>query len=68
MSDEFLSEKEVAERIGLSLASLQRRRAAGNGPEYARIGNRLLYKWADVERWFEEQKETPRVNAIRAAK
>ncbi len=67
MTSEFLSEKEVAERIGLSLASLQRRRAEGNGPEYARIGSRLLYCWDDVERWFEEQKASGKPR-IRAAK
>ncbi len=65
MTAEFLSEKEVAKRIGLSLASLQRRRMAGDGPEYARIGGRLLYRWDDVERWFEAHKpsERPRIRA-----
>ena len=67
MTAEFLSEKEVAERIGLSLASLQRRRMAGDGPEYARIGSRLLYRWDDVERWFEEHKKAvqPRMRAAK---
>ena len=67
MTAEFLSEKEVAERIGLSLASLQRRRAQGDGPEYARIGSRLLYRWDDVERWFEEHKKAvqPRMRAAK---
>ncbi len=67
MTAEFLSEKEVAERIGLSLASLQRRRAEGDGPEYARIGGRLLYRWDDVERWFEEHKKSvqPRIRAAK---
>ncbi len=67
MTAEFLSEKEVAERIGLSLASLQRRRMAGDGPEHARIGGRLLYRWEDVERWFEEHKKAvqPRMLAAK---
>ena len=67
MTAEFLSEKEGAERIGLSLASLQRRRAEGDGPEYARIGSRLLYRWDDVERWFEEHKKAVQ-HRMRAAK
>ncbi len=67
MTAEFLSEREVAKRIGLSLASLQRRRMAGDGPEYARIGGRLLYRWDDVERWFEEHKSAGRPQ-LRAAK
>lgn len=67
MTPEFLSEREVADRLGISLASLQRRRAEGDGPEHARIGTRLLYRWADVERWFEEHKKAgqPRMRAAK---
>jgi predicted DNA-binding transcriptional regulator AlpA len=64
---EVLSEREVAKRLGISLASLQRRRLEGDGPAHARIGNRLLYRWDDVERWFEAHKSAGR-QQLRAAK
>jgi predicted DNA-binding transcriptional regulator AlpA len=37
----------------LSRTGLQAMRSRGEGPPYARLGHRIVYRLADVERWIE---------------
>ncbi len=46
-----LSEKELARRCKLSIRTLQRWRREGIGPEYLKLGGRVLYRMADIEAW-----------------
>lgn len=46
----LLDEKQVAARLGVSVRALQRWRAVGLGPTFARIGPRFIrYESADVD-------------------
>ena len=45
----FLDEKEVAELLGVSVASLRRWRLLGRGPRATKIGASVRYKLADIE-------------------
>jgi hypothetical protein len=44
----LITEPELARRWRHSLRSLQRWRAAGNGPPHLRIGRRIVFRIADV--------------------
>ena len=47
VGDELLDEPTMAEQLGVSQQTLQRRRAAGEVP-FVRLGRRVLYRPADV--------------------
>jgi len=50
-STTHLCEKELAQRCRLSIRTLQRWRWEGTGPEYLKLGGRILYRLVDVEAW-----------------
>lgn len=53
---ELLTLQQVAERYNIPENSLRYWRAqGGTGPKSARIGRRVMYRAADVEKWVEEQ-------------
>lgn len=46
---EYLSEKRLARRWGLSHRTLERWRHDARGPAYLKFGKRIAYRLADVE-------------------
>jgi predicted DNA-binding transcriptional regulator AlpA len=52
---EFLTENETAEQLGVCERTLKRWRALKEGPPVTRIGRRVLYRRATVERWLLKQ-------------
>lgn len=52
---ELLTLQQVAERYNIAQNSLRYWRVQGTGPKSARIGRRVMYRAADVEKWVEEQ-------------
>jgi predicted DNA-binding transcriptional regulator AlpA len=55
MVNEILLIEEVSELTRLPLATLRFYRHRGDGPKSFKLGNRVAYKRADVERWIEAQ-------------
>ncbi len=51
--DIYLEAKSAAARIKLSAATLAKMRTYGNGPRYAKVGGKILYKVADLDGWIE---------------
>jgi excisionase family DNA binding protein len=49
----FLTEKEVAKQIKVSLASLRRWRLLQRGPRFLKIGGLVRYRADDLEQWLE---------------
>ncbi len=49
----FLTEKEVAKQIKVSLASLRRWRLLQRGPRFLKIGGLVRYRAEDLEQWLE---------------
>lgn len=50
----FLSEKDVAARLGVTTRTLQRWRVSGEGPEWVRTGPRMVrYSDAAISAWAE---------------
>ena len=63
MSDvQHMSPEQLAQRLGVSMRSIERWRSTGEGPRYLRAGRRILYPVVEVERW-----EAARLHPHRAA-
>lgn len=55
-SPEYLTERQLAEILGVGVSTLQQWRYAGRGPHYVKLGPRMVrYARADVDRWRELQ-------------
>jgi predicted DNA-binding transcriptional regulator AlpA len=55
MTSELLHLEEVSEMTRIPVPSLRFYRHNGTGPRSFRLGNRIVYKRADVEAWIEER-------------
>lgn len=49
MQDEFLKQKDVARRWGISPRTLERWRVIGHGPRFMKVGAHVLYRLCDVK-------------------
>ena len=49
----FLTEKELAQQIKVSLASLRRCRLLQRGPRFIKVGALGRYRAEDLEQWLE---------------
>lgn len=53
VSTELLNEREAARRLGLSVATLRRRRLNLKPPVWVKLGGRVLYRGQDLESFIE---------------
>lgn len=54
--DVLLTPQQAAERLNLTLSTLQRMRTEGNGPQFCKIGRRrIAYRETDIYRWVNER-------------
>jgi len=51
--DRLLTEREYAEYRRCSTRTIERERAVGEGAPYVRIGRRILYRRADIDRFVD---------------
>lgn len=58
--DRLLTLPEVAERLRTPEATLRYWRHCNKGPTSFKVGRRVMYVRADVERWIEQQYSQPR--------
>ena len=49
----LLSTPVAADYLGLSASFLNKLRCAGGGPAYVKLGRRVLYPNAELDRWLE---------------
>jgi cell pole-organizing protein PopZ len=52
----LLGERRVAEMLGCSLRTLQRRRTKGKGPASTKIGRKVFYELNDLQEWIDRGK------------
>jgi hypothetical protein len=52
--EELLPEKAAAEALHLSVKTLQAWRVRGCGPEFVKLGRRILYRASSLQRHIEE--------------
>jgi predicted DNA-binding transcriptional regulator AlpA len=50
-----LTAYEAAKMLGLATSTLAKLRLNGNGPIYCKLGRRVVYRRADLERWLESR-------------
>jgi predicted DNA-binding transcriptional regulator AlpA len=48
-----IQEEKAAELLGLSVRTLQRFRVQGRGPQFVKLGKRVFYREADLERYLD---------------
>jgi excisionase family DNA binding protein len=53
---ELLTEAQVARLLAVSLSTMKRLRASGDGPPFLRIGRAIRYRREDVDAWLRQQK------------
>lgn len=51
----YLTEKQVAERLSLSVAALRRWRSVGFGPPWLKLGAAVRYAAGGLESWLANQ-------------
>jgi excisionase family DNA binding protein len=51
------SRPQVAEYLGVPVATLEQWAHKNSGPRYARVGRHVRYRWEDVEAWLAEQEQ-----------
>lgn len=52
----LLNVQEAARTLGLSASTLNKLRVTGGGPRFMKLGRRVLYDVADLEKWAVERK------------
>jgi hypothetical protein len=60
MEKRYLSERELAEKLGLCRQTLRVHRMRGTGLPYSRLEGRVIYDLGDVEDYIESHKVRPR--------
>ena len=55
----LLQGEDVAELLGVPVATLANWRASGKGPPYLRVGRHVRYRATDVETWIDSQVRDP---------
>ena len=55
---DHLTEKQVAQHLGVSVRTLQAQRQRGSGIPYLKIGRSVRYASADVERYLIQQRRS----------
>ena len=53
-----LTVEPAAEYVGVSRSLLEKLRIAGGGPRFIKLGRKVLYDTADLDRWCEASKRT----------
>lgn len=62
--DRLLTVQELAEYLGVPVATLYQWRHRREGPPGFRVGRHVRYRWSDVHEWIEQQlKTTPAQSA-----
>lgn len=60
MRDRLLTTKEVAELVGVSLATFYAWRSQGKGPVGVSMGRYVRFRAEDVEAWIDSRREEDR--------
>jgi predicted DNA-binding transcriptional regulator AlpA len=59
-----LSPPEAAQYLGLSASTLSKRRVFGGGPQYLKLGRRVVYDTRDLDAWLDAHRRTSTSDAL----
>jgi excisionase family DNA binding protein len=51
--------EQVSEYLGVPPGTVDAWRTRGGGPRFSRVGRHVRYRWADVDRWLDQQANEP---------
>jgi predicted DNA-binding transcriptional regulator AlpA len=54
----YLRTPEAARLVGLSIRTLEKHRIYGTGPQYSKLGGRVVYRVEDVQAWVDAAAKT----------
>ncbi len=63
----LLTQRQLAEMLGVTPRSLERWRETGDGPPFLRVGGLVRYTPADVSGWLETRRRTSTSTPAEAA-
>lgn len=55
--DEWVTIKELAQELGVSVATIYAWRTKGTGPRGATFGKHVRFRRSEIERWAEQQSD-----------
>jgi excisionase family DNA binding protein len=58
-TSQLLTEKEAAQRLGLSVSTLQQRRFRGRPPVFVRLGKSVRYRPEDLDAFVAQSRVNP---------
>jgi excisionase family DNA binding protein len=58
MSEELLTQQQLADELQLSLRTLERWRQQGTGPAFIQVGRSPRYRRSDINTWLDQQRRT----------
>lgn len=71
-NERFLRTPEAARLVGLSPRTLEKHRTYGTGPQYRKLGGRVVYALEDLRAWADlglrQSTNDPKAGIVRAAK
>ena len=59
LSEDYLTDSETAAELRLTTRTLARWRAERRGPAWLRVGRRVMYRRASIERWLLNREQVP---------
>lgn len=59
----LITVEELAEYLGVPVATLYQWRYRREGPPGFRVGRHLRYRWSDIEEWIEHRLQSPKMVA-----
>ena len=54
--ERLVAPEDLAELLSVTTGHLDQMRNLGTGPEYVKVGTRVLYSLSDVRTWLDEQR------------
>jgi excisionase family DNA binding protein len=54
VNSDVLRVEELCERLKVSVSTLYRWRRDGIGPKFRKEGRNIFYRWADVQKWINQ--------------
>lgn len=60
LDEQLLTPRQLADYLNVPLSTLYSWRYHDNGPPGLRVGKHLRYRWADVQKWVQDQIKTGR--------
>lgn len=63
--EQLLTEKQVAERLGLNVGTMQQWRFQGKGPKYYKFSPKAIrYRLSDVEQFIDNSRVVPALTEV----